>query len=251
MKVKRTEEIKRYVIEHGSATLKELEETFAVSLNTIRRDITDILEDPKFEKVYGGISIKENQLVTFESRDVTRKESKKNIAKISSEMIHEGDIIFIDSGTTTRYILDFVPKDLSFTLLTNSLDVLIQGALFPKVTLIVVGDTFKHSTRSFIGLHQLASINNYNINKAFMAATAVSLTNGLMNSDHLEYEIKKKVTERATEKILLVDSSKFDKSTLITYAPLSAITTLITDKQPPENYVSWAAQHQMTLLTAQ
>lgn len=250
MKVKRTEEIKRYILERGSATLKELEEHFDVSLNTIRRDVTDILNDSKFEKVYGGISVKENQLQTFESRDVKHKEAKQAIAKLAANMIKEDEIIFIDSGTTTRYILNYVPKELSFTLLTNSLDILSQGAQFKNITLIVVGDTFKSSTRSFIGLQQLASINNYNINKAFMAATAVSLANGLMNSDHLEFEIKKKVTERANEKILLVDRSKFEQSTLITYAPFAAVTTLITEQELPQDYLEWATQHQLNILTS-
>lgn len=249
MKVKRTEEIKRYVIENGSATLKELQETFDVSLNTIRRDVMLILEDPKFKKVYGGISIKDDQLITFETRDIKHKKEKRHIAEKAAALISDGDIIFIDSGTTTRYILDYLPKDSHLTILTNSLDVLIQGATFPNITMIVVGDTFKASTRSFIGLQQLASINNYNINKAFMAATAVSITNGLMNSDHLEYEIKKKVMERATEKIVLIDHSKFDESTLITYAPLEAVTTLITDQLPPKKYLDWLKGQSLTLLT--
>ncbi|MGY3767066.1 DeoR/GlpR family DNA-binding transcription regulator [Vagococcus vulneris] len=231
MKAKRSELIKEYIIDKQHVSLKELEKEFGVSMNTIRRDINKILEDPRFEKVYGGVSVKENNIISFENRNIKNKDIKKEIAKHAASLIEDDDLIYIDSGTTTKYILDYLDEDITITILTNNLDVIIKSENFKNVSIFILGNIFKKKTRSFVGIDPEELINRYNVSKAFMAATAVSTTHsGLMNSDIMEYEIKKHITEISTDIYLLVDHTKFDKSTLFTYAPLDIVDKMITDK---------------------
>ena len=89
--------IKQYILEKEHVTLKELETHFNVSMNTIRRDITDVLNDPRFEKVYGGVSTTNNQLISFEHRNIENKEIKQKIAETAAQLITDGDIVYIDS----------------------------------------------------------------------------------------------------------------------------------------------------------
>lgn len=84
MKEKRFESIKQYILDHHHVSLKELEEEFNVSMNTIRRDVNKILTDSRFEKVYGGVSVKEGTLVDFEYRNIENKEEKKSHCKKGS-----------------------------------------------------------------------------------------------------------------------------------------------------------------------
>lgn len=98
MKAKRNDLIKEYILEKEHVTLKELEETFNVSMNTIRRDVAKIITDPRFEKVYGGVSVKKNKLISFENRSIKNKEVKQKIAEEAAKLIQPHDLIYIDSG---------------------------------------------------------------------------------------------------------------------------------------------------------
>lgn len=230
MKEKRYELIKDYIIKKNHVTLKELEEEFNVSMNTVRRDVNKILQDPKFEKVYGGVCVKKETLINFSDRNIENKEIKKRIAKEAAKFILPNDLIYIDSGTTTKYLLDYLDKEIEISIITNSLDVINKAEKFNHIPVYLVGHMLKKSTRSFVGIEADEIGTKYNIDKAFMAATAISTTNGLMNSDVMEYEIKKQAIEKAKEVYLLADSNKFDKSTLLTYAPLNSVDYLITDQ---------------------
>ncbi len=249
MKAKRNDLIKEYILEKEHVTLKELEETFNVSMNTIRRDVAKIITDPRFEKVYGGVSVKKNKLISFENRSIKNKEVKQKIAEEAAKLIQPHDLIYIDSGTTTKYILDYLPKDIEMTIITNSLDVVLKAEVFEKIQVFLLGNMFKRSTRSFVGITPDQITNKYNISKAFMAATAVSIDNGMMNSDLMEYEIKKHIVDKAANIYLLADKSKFEKSTLLTYASLDQVDKIITDKDFDATYVDFFNDKQIEPIT--
>lgn len=248
MKEKRFESIKQYILDHHHVSLKELEEEFNVSMNTIRRDVNKILTDSRFEKVYGGISVKEGTLVDFEYRNIENKEEKKAIAKRAASFIEPDDLVYIDSGTTTKYILDYIDEDMPLIIITNSLDVVLKAEKLRKVTIFLIGHIFKKPTRSFVGVENDELSVKYNITKAFMAATAVSIGNGLMNSDIMEYEIKRQVMDKANMKFLLADKTKFDHSTLLTYANLSDVDTLISNKSFSDPYTSYFSDHNINFI---
>lgn len=249
MKEKRIDLIKEYILDKENVTLKELEDHFNVSMNTVRRDVAKLIKDPRFEKVYGGVSVKKNDLVSFENRNVENKNIKKVISEKAASLIEDGDLIYIDSGTTTKYILDYLKHDISLTIITNSLDVVLKSEAFDNVSVFLIGNIFKRETRSFVGLTPDHVIEKYNISKAFMAATAVSVNNGLMNSDFMEYEIKKSIVSKANKIYLLTDESKFSKSTLLTYAHLEDLDGIITDKEFDEGYKSTLANNGVDIFT--
>ena len=80
---------------------------------------------------------------------------------------------------------------------------------------------------------------NYNISKAFMAAAGVSVSYGITNSSTQEYDIKQTAVKRSQQVFLLVDSSKFDAISLMTYCQLNQIDTIITDSAPHDEYTSY------------
>lgn len=249
MKEQRYELIKKYIIKKNHVSLKELECEFNVSMNTIRRDVNKILEDARFEKVYGGISLRKETLINFSDRNIENKEAKKKIAQTAATFIKSGDLIFIDSGTTTKYILDYLDKDINISIITNSLDIVIKSEKFENVSIYLIGHIFKKSTRSFVGISTGELTKNYNIDKAFMASTAVSIANGLMNSDIMEYEIKKEAFEKANKTYLLADKFKFDKSTILTYAKIEDVNYLITDKSFDKKHCSFFEKKDIYVIT--
>lgn len=249
MKEKRINQLVDYIESTGVVSMNELCQHFAISMSTLRRDINILLEQNCVQKVYGGVASNEHGLVPFENRDVMNKSEKSSIAKNAAQLISSNELIFIDSGTTTRDILKYLPRHTSnLTILTNNLDVIIDVTERPNINLLILGNIFKHSTRSFVGNDTVNLIDNYNINKAFMAATAVSIENGLTNSDVQEYELKKKIVNKAHQIYLLADASKFDRATLLTYANLSDLSGIITSKTIPKKYHSYFDKHNIKVI---
>jgi DeoR family transcriptional regulator, myo-inositol catabolism operon repressor len=251
MKAKRLNQLEEYLEEKQEASLEELKDHFQVSLNTIRRDINELVQTNVIKKVYGGVVYNKSGSATtaYEERNITSLDEKKRIGHYCSKYIEENDIVFIDSGTTTHFILDLLPEAITFTLITNSLEVINKAVVYPNIHLILIGETYKRSTKSFTGIDDDKTITKFNINKAFMSATAFSITNGASNSDILENRIKTIVCERADEVYLLIDSSKFGKNSLFTYSKLEDLKTIITDKSIDAAYADQLQQAAISIVT--
>lgn len=251
MREKRLQDIEDYIHSAGTASLDELCEHFNVSKNTIRRDISNILDKGTIQKVYGGVTSMSSHLIPFENRDITNSSAKTAIAKCAARFVEGNELIYIDSGTTTRSMVEYLPRVPKLTILTNSLDIINAAANLEHITLLTIGNSYKRDTKSFVGNDSLHILDKYNINKAFMAATGVSIESGLTNSDILEYEIKKKIVDKAQQVYLLADASKFGRSTLLTYAPFDKVDTLITSEPLSKEYQEYCDEHGIAVIAAE
>lgn len=247
MKLNRIHQIEEYIYQNETVTLDELCEKFNVSKNTIRRDINELSDKGVLKKVYGGVVANTTTLKNFESRTIKNQEEKRNISLFAGDFIEPNDIVFIDSGTTTKFMLTNLDPEISFTLLTNNLDIINAAAEFPNVQIILIGNTYKRATRSFINVAEEGTLINFNINKAFMATTGLAFRSGLSNSDRLEWEIKKQIVKRSQTVYLLADNSKFDTAALYTYASLDELDTVISNRPIPEEYQAYFIEHNIDL----
>jgi len=249
LKLQRIEQIKDYVYQHQTVSLDELVEEFGVSKNTIRRDVQQLVDAGDIKKVYGGVSVPHSHspLEPFTERKTRNQQQKRQIAALAASYVENGDIIFIDSGTTTLEMLDFI-KEKEVTIITNNLD-FISGALpYENLQVISIGGILQRKTRSFSSFRNLDLFQAFNINKAFMASTGVSLDHGVTNSSPVESDIKQTMTERSSEVFLLVDHQKFGKYALMTYSKLEDIDYLVTDREPEANYQRFAEANGIEIL---
>jgi DeoR family myo-inositol catabolism operon transcriptional repressor len=245
IKDKRINKIEEYIIEHSSVSLEELMEVFQVSKNTVRRDIQELVDRGDFQKVYGGITVKQDKrtrLESFQTRQVRNQDEKKRIGRVASSYIQDGDIIFIDSGTTTIEIIKFLSNK-QITVVTNNIDFIVNALPYENLNIITIGGILERKTNSFGTMKY--------INKAFMASTGVSISNGVTNASPLESELKTSIVKRCGEVFLLVDNTKFDKYGLMTYCELNEIDYLVTNKKPSEAYYDYAKDNHIELVIAE
>lgn len=253
IKEKRINKIEEYIKEHKSASLDELMDVFKVSKNTIRRDVQELVERGDFKKVYGGVAINDEKranLESFHDRQVRNQTEKEKIGKAAADFVQDEDIIFIDSGTTTIEMIKFI-KNKQVTVITNNLDFIVRALPYENLNVITAGGILERKTNSFGSLKYMDILNAYNINKAFMASTGVSLTNGVTNASPLESELKASIVNRSSEVFLLVDHDKFDKYGLMTYCGLDKIDYLVTDIMPNEVYQDFAKKNTIQLVIAE
>lgn len=257
IKEKRLEEMARYILEMRTVSMKELSDRFSISQNTLRRDLNELLDDHRFKKVYGGVTvIEENSLVDYSERHQRTISEKKQIGQKASSLIEQNDLIFIDSGTTTSEMAPYLPKDFKYTLMTNSLQIIEAAARLNNIKLIVVGSQFSSRTQSFTGTEANSLFEHYNINKAFMSSTAVSISNGITNSDLNEFKIKSIVMKKAQtnslqRNFLLVDHTKFGKTALLTYAEINQFDSIISSEAVPQKYKDYLAENSTNLISSE
>lgn len=249
IKEKRIKKIQEYVIEHQSASLDELVTVFDVSKNTIRRDVQELVDRGELKKVYGGVSVIHKKLESFEDRQVRNQQQKISISKKASSFVEDGDFIFIDSGTTTIEMFEFL-KDKNITIFTNSIDFIVRALPFENLNVISIGGMLERKTNALVNPRNMDLLKDYNIKKAFMASTGISLVNGVTNASPLESELKKTVVNRSAEVYLLVDQDKFDKYGLMTYCGLDEIDFLVTNEIPDDSYQDYFKKNGIQLVIA-
>ena len=236
MKSRRLTEMEGYILTHGSATMDELRGAFGISMNTVRRDIAELVRGGRVEKVYGGVKAieKVQLLVPYSVRSSSPSRTKQAIGRAAGEMVRDGDIVFIDSGSTTLHIMEAI-KDKQITVITNNIEVMIRALDHENIRLIVVPGEIHRKTYSITGEDSAAFLSHMNTNIAFMAATGLSM-NSVTNSSPLEYSIKKTAVAHTEKAVLLVTGSKFGVTSLLTYASLDQFHTVITDSSIPPEY---------------
>lgn len=251
MKFNRINKIQELLEDKRSISINKLCDIFEVSKNTIRRDIAELEKRGIIKKVYGGIMLNPTSIAPepFASREIKNSLPKKQIARIAAELVSDGDVIYIDSGTTTMHMIPYLAEKRNITIVTASLNVINASTSYNQLNVISTGGSLYLPSKAFVGASVLSCLKNYNISKTFLATTGISLENGVTNASPLECEIKHYLSQKDNVKVLLVDSSKIGISSLMTYCQLKDLDYIIIDKEPPSDYIGYFSQNKVHLLT--
>ncbi len=231
MKSFRLRRMEQYILEKENVSMEDLCTEFDVSMNTVRLDVAELVKKGSIKKVYGGVcSNRQNSLVPFEERKMKNSEKKKAVCRAAADLIEDGDIIYIDSGTTVMYMTDYMDSHKNVTVLTNNLNVIMRAVPNENLQVICLPGILERKTNSFVSAETGKILERYNIKKAFFAATGVTESGEVTNSSSLEYEIKREAMRNSQHKYLLMDSGKYGRSALLTYAHIGDMEKVITDE---------------------
>ena len=250
MRVNRLNEMEIYVLSRGSATLQELADRFGVSINSVRRDVSSLLERGTVKKVYGGVAAKESGIVyPSQLRQNFHQEEKRQIGQLAAEFVPDNALIYLDSGTTVSCILPYLAGKTGVTILTNSLLVEREIEKYPNLELLCLGGRLNRVTSSLSGLLTLDAINTFNIPLAFMAVTGVSPEYGLCNTTESEAQVKRAVVGRSQKVILMADHNKFTKGAILPYYSFGDLYAVVTDRELEEPFAEIARQQEIIVST--
>lgn len=251
MRTKRIQQVKAYIYKNKTVTLDQICQYFNISKSTIRRDLGEILEDKSIKKIYGGVTVRsQNKLTPFEERNICNRTMKEKIARTAASLIDDDDIVFIDSGTTTPWIIDGLIDKKNITILTNNIEIILKALPYNNLNIICLSGALNRSTLSFTGPSAVQVLQNFNISKAFMAATGFAINSGATNSSPEESDIKKTAVMRSQKVYLLADSGKCGAVALITYCNLKEINCLVTDAYPPDETCGYLEANNVQIIIA-
>ena len=225
------------VNERSSVTIAELAEILDVSASTVKRDLIILANEGKIIKVRGG-AMSKNESFTSVEKNVEEKasictEEKMTIAKYAAELIEKGDFVFLDAGTTTEKIIDYLNvQDVTFV--TNGF-IHAKKLARKGYKVFITGGEIKASTEAIVGAECVLTLKNYNFTKCFMGTNGISLTAGFTTPDVNEARVKSAAIESSREVYVLADHSKFDEISSATFAGLGK-AVIITDRIPNRKY---------------
>lgn len=231
----RLSEIAAIVEKRRSVTVQELMQLFDASESTIRRDLNLLDANGQLLKVHGG-AVAVGKIYNTRDDEVPRrkelnKEDKIRIAKYAASLIRPNDFIYLDAGTTTELMIDFI-KEKNVVFVTNALShakKLSQAGC----TTYVPGGEFKLSTEAIVGDEAVLSLSKYNFTKGFWGTNGVSIEQGFSTPDVKEAMIKRKSMEQCKHRYILCDSSKFSHISCVTFADFTSakiITTKVAEE---------------------
>lgn len=251
VKEERRKRMGELVATRRTMTMEELCAYFDVSMNTVRSDVVYLVQTGAVEKIYGGVRAKDQkQAPLFASRAQLRTDQKKAIALRAEALIEDGDILFLDAGTTTMHLIDCLSPWKKVTVVTASLQVIRKAVAMENVQLIVLPGAYNRRTNSLCDVGTLEYLARYQFTKAFMGVSGVSEDGKLNVSTYLEFEIKRTALSRSQEKYLLADSGKFGGTGLMSYGELSDMTALITDSDCPADVRDYCGERKLPVIYA-
>ena len=249
MKLKRLNNIVEYVRAYDLCTYEDLCKQFDVSISTIRRDIDELDKLGKIEKVFGGIRLSEQSIKDANEATLFKYDYERDkIAKAASELVENGDIIMLGSGSTVAHMVKYLKNKKGITLVTNNLAVL-NETLKCDFNVVSIGGNLDKKIMSFVGLNSSKQISELNANKCFLSCNGVNLQS-VSNVADLEADLKRTEIRVSDKTILLADHSKFDKMSLYKFARMDEIDYIITNKKPSKEYEEVCKKNNCTLIVA-
>lgn len=230
------------LLKEGSMTLDELAKKFNVSVMTIRRDLKKF-EDRDVILISQG-TVYLNKSVGSEESYILKKDKmiaeKIRIAQKAIEYINDGEVVYIDCGTTCAQIAEELAKsNKKVTVMTSS--ILVVNALFmaENIDLYMLPGKYREKSIGFIGDLTIDFVRKFYFDKAFMGAEGIDTEYGI-SLPHLEEGLTKQAIARQANTVFVVtDHSKFSLKTLYSYADYNDIDYIITDSNPDFNMSSF------------
>ncbi|QSX09346.1 DeoR/GlpR transcriptional regulator [Alkalibacter rhizosphaerae] len=217
--------------DENSVKVSELTERFGVSESTIRRDLQDMEEKGMLIRAHGGAvrNPKAHMEPTFQEKEDSHQDDKVLIGKLAASMVHDGDNILIDSGTTTLELAKNITAK-NITVLTNSIDVARAMSEKEQVEIILTGGTFRSNTRSMVGPICEQTLRQFKPDKVFLGMNGIALKDGLTTPNLVEATTKRAMLLSGKKTYVLADPSKFGNVLLSVVSPIKEISAIITTK---------------------
>ena len=231
----RREQIARLVDEDQRVSVADLTDRFRVTDASIRRDLIMLEEAGRLRRVHGGAVSHLARLANgvYASKLRVRREEKARIGAVAARLLHQGEVVLFDSGTTVAQVAAQMPASLrgtnAITAVTYSLPVIDEIGGWESPHLVCVGGLYLPEYRAFAGPQAIAGLRELTADTIFLGCDGLTLENGLTTPHVLVAETGAVATSRARRVIAVADSSKLGRQGFLPIVPLADVDVLVTD----------------------
>ncbi len=237
LNVERHQQIEQLIRANGRATVEELSARFGVSPATIRRDLERLAGAGLLQRAHGGAVALERAAPEppVASRAGERADEKQRIGRAAAALIGAGETIFLGSGSTTLAVARHLHGTRGLKVITNALTIANELAGSPEISLIITGGLLRSSEQSMLGHLAEQALRQLRADKAVIGIRAISAAEGLTSDYGAETSADRAILACAPQLLLVADHSKLGRVANVVLAPASAVHTLVTGGQAPDD----------------
>jgi DeoR family fructose operon transcriptional repressor len=228
----RQQAIADLVARRGRLSVNALAAEYAVTTETVRRDLSVLERVGILRRVHGGAVPAASLALETKvgDRDLSRAHEKDRIARAALALLpRSGGSVLLDAGTTTARLAMLLPRDLQLTVLTNAVPIAARLAGSPSVDLHLLPGRVRPTTHAAVGEDTVAALSRLRVDVAFVGANGLSVDHGLSTPDHAEAAAKRAIVGGAHQVVVLVDSSKIGQEHTVRFAELADVDVVVTD----------------------
>jgi DeoR family glycerol-3-phosphate regulon repressor len=223
----------------GKVTVEGLADQFGVTLQTIRRDLTELAEAGRLERVHGGAILPSGTTnILYEERRVLNQDAKARIARACAEHIPEGSSIFLNIGTSTEAVAHELLHHRDLMVVTNNMNVANILAANRECQIVLTGGTLRRLDGGLVGTMTVATIRQFKFDFAVIGCSAMDADGDLLDFDIQEVGVSQTIIAQARKTFLVADHSKFKRSAPARIASLGAIDSFFTDIPLPDDLLT-------------
>ena len=215
----------------GQVVAKTLAAELQTSEDTIRRDLRELAQAGRLQRVHGGALPAAAAAGDMKVREQLSTQDKVDLGRHGASLIQPGQVVILDGGTTALQVARHLDPNLRATIVTHSPTVAVAAAAHPQVEILMLGGRlFRHSMVN-VGAAVIAAASQLRADLYFMGVTGVHPEAGLTTGDAEEAAVKRALHERAAETIVLASAEKLLAASPFVVASLNEIVALVVPQE--------------------
>jgi DeoR family fructose operon transcriptional repressor len=248
----RRERIQEYLAVHQIARTVDLCKLLDTSEATVRRDLEWLEQKGILERTHGGAILNQRMILEqeYQQRAQHHPEEKRMIGELAASLIEAGDIVFINSGTTTTQVLQHIRRDAGISVFTNNVSAVMELG-DPGFHYYLTGGEFQARSNSLAGRFALDNLGLVYANKTILGVDGISLKHGCTVPTNPEAEVVRRMIERTKGPVIIVaDHSKWGVVSNFQIATINEIDKLVSDDRLDPSAVDALNEHDIECLLA-
>jgi len=228
---KRLEMIRHQLVEKGEVLIDEMVKRFGVSLMTVHRDLDILAKTGEIIKTHGGATAAKRLTFEFSFRNQISnyQEQKEAIARKAVDIVKSGDVVMLDTGTTTLEIAKQLKNKKNITVITTSLAIVSELQFIDYIEVVLLGGSLRSGSPDLHGPLAEENIEQFRTHIAFIGADGIDLNGNTFTNDLRIANLSRRMAKNANRVIVVSDSSKFGRKSMCKVLSSDEYDLIITD----------------------
>jgi DeoR family glycerol-3-phosphate regulon repressor len=245
----RQAEIMAIAKEQGRVLVDELAARFAVTPQTIRKDLNDLCDTRALNRIHGGAVFPNgNENVKYEARRSMAAAEKQAIGRAAAALIPDNSSLFINIGTTTEAVGEALVDHRELMVITNNINVANRLRVYPSIEVVIAGGVVRGADGGIVGEAAVDFIRQFKVDFAVIGVSAIDEDGALLDFDFREVKVAQAIIANARHVVLVSDASKFERTAPVRIGHISQVHTFITDHCPSANVRAICLDKEVQLL---
>ena len=229
----RQERIIDLVRERGFVAIEALADHFAVTPQTVRRDINQLCDQGLMRRYHGGAGLPSSvENLAYRTRQVLNREAKSRIAAIVASEVPDNASLFINIGTTTEEVAKALVDRRGLRVITNNLNVASILSENRDFEVIIAGGLVRSRDKGIVGEATLDTIRQFKVDIGIIGISGIDDDGSLLDFDYREVRVAQAIIRNSRRVFLATDYTKFGRNAMVRLGHLNDIDALFTDRRP-------------------